>query len=75
MTETIEPKFKIGDVVTLNSQSDNPKMTVKLLVMQLNPRTSEYDLFYGIVKCSWFDQTTLKEDKFHQDMLKLVVKN
>lgn len=58
----------------LNSSKENP-MTMKLLEKHFNRQTMENDLFYGITKCSWFENGVYKEGKFHQDMLREVVTN
>ncbi len=72
MQQTVEPKFKIGDTVSLKSGKESPEMTIKSLVMEMNYHNAEYDLFYGDVVCNWFLQDNLKEATFHQDMLKLI---
>lgn len=69
--ETLEPLFKIGDVVTLKSGGEN--MTISGLRKEVNTKTLSIDLYYGYVFCDWFEGKMMKRDKFHQDMLKLVV--
>ncbi len=68
--ETVEPKFKVGDRVRLKSGGEI--MTVAALRKELNMQTSEFDLFYGYVFCTWFEGGKMKTDRFLQDMLQLV---
>lgn len=56
--------IKAGDVVQL--KSGGPKMTVSQI--------GDFVMSKGIengAKCTWFDKTTLKEDVFHMEALKL----
>ncbi|OWP78680.1 YodC family protein [Flavobacterium oreochromis] len=64
-----ELKFKIGDVVELNSGS--PKMTVFFLEMGLNPMTNKLDSYTGRVRCQWFEGNVLQKGYFAESTLKL----
>ena len=71
MTE-IEQKFKVGDIVTLKTES--PKMTVSKLNMTRRLRgatAGQFDVFTGNVDCQWFLNDELKTATFNQDSLEL----
>ncbi|MEJ7680588.1 MAG: DUF2158 domain-containing protein [Segetibacter sp.] len=75
MTEKIEPKFKIGQVVKLKSGGIN--MTVEKLIYGTdnNNPYSLVDIFTGDIRCSYFEEGKLKTYDFPQDMLQLVSEN
>lgn len=59
-------EIKAGDVVVL--KSGGPKMTVS--------EVGSYGMTKGIekgAKCTWFDKTTLKEEVFHLEAIKIFV--
>ena len=71
MTE-IEQKFKVGDIVTLKTES--PKMTISKLHMKLRTHgttAGKFDIFIGDVDCQWFLNDELKTATFNQDSLEL----
>lgn len=70
MSDILEPKFKIGNVVQLASGGQH--MTIAQIEGTLNMQTSKFDKWTGYVWCNWFVDTDLKKEKFHQDSLVLV---
>ncbi len=59
-------EIKAGDVVVL--KSGGPKMTVS----QVGSFTMSSGIDNG-AKCAWFDKTTLKEEVFHMEAIKIFV--
>lgn len=64
----MEPKFKIGDVVTLNS--GGPQMTITV-AENIHAVTRKKLPFKGIVTTMWFEENSKFEAKFPQDALTL----
>jgi len=64
----MEPKFKIGDVVTLNS--GGPQMTITV-AENIHAVTRKKSPFKGIVTTMWFEENNKFEAKFPQDALTL----
>lgn len=61
----MEKKFKIGDVVFLNS--GGPEMTVHSYIPSRGLTT--FGAFNGKVRCNWFHNGELKSEIFDQDCL------
>lgn len=64
----MEPKFKIGDVVELNS--GGPQMTVTV-AENIHAVTGKKLPFKGIITTAWFKDNNKYESKFPQDALNL----
>jgi len=63
----MEPKFKVGEVVRL--KSGGPKMTIERQVIENPPNDLSRREFIGNYYCIFYDGTTLKNEKLHQDWL------
>ncbi|MEG0915829.1 MAG: DUF2158 domain-containing protein [Myroides sp.] len=68
----MEPKFKIGDVVELNS--GGPQMTITV-AENIHAVTRKKLPFKGIVTTVWFEDNSKFESKFPQDALSLTKEN
>lgn len=64
----MEPKFKIGDVVSL--KSGGPKMTITV-AENIHAVTRKKMPFKGVVTTVWFVENNKYEAKFPQDALTL----
>lgn len=65
-----QPKFKVGDVVALNSSKNTVNMTISEVITEPIPTHPDSKQFNGTYNCLWFDYTqNLKTGIFKEEIL------
>lgn len=65
-----EPKYKIGNIVIINS--GGPNMTIN--TVNENLEENKY-VFNGTYECLWFDNFTIKKETFYEQTISKVEHN